>query len=166
MGAKACWNTNWSGNCNSDTCVCACISWTCQSDRDDKDKNLVKCYHPFQGNNNSKYKCKDWLLHSYLSYRMGLWPMQSSAKDDNEVEVYQNPQGVIQSDRNSYMDQGLGGCPALWRPNCSQSIPELDWLGYHLSLTEPQLAAAAELSNEARMEWLGTGLMMQCMQCI
>ncbi|SPO29797.1 uncharacterized protein UTRI_10280 [Ustilago trichophora] len=123
--------------------------WTCQAE----DKGFANCYRPLVGTDESKCTCHSWRQGTDTAYRVGLWPLPSS-----EGNLYRIPQAAIRLDGNSYMDQGIGGCPALWRPNYEEAVPEMLALGFELSFSEALYNTNGSIAREAELQWLKSGL--------
>lgn len=123
--------------------------WTCQHEIG----ALYDCYRPRMGEDDSKCSCRT----GHPTTRVGLWP---SVADHGGMMVYEIPQGAIRRDEASYMDQGLGGCPAIWRADEGQSVPEMDVLGYKVRFTEPNRRSDGRLIEEAELTWLDSGIKM------
>ncbi|TKY86334.1 hypothetical protein EX895_004483 [Sporisorium graminicola] len=127
--------------------------WTCKYG----DHQLAECYRPRMGEDDSKCVCTDYRTDEVSSYRVGLWPVDGQ----NTTNVYHIPRAAIRLDGNSYMDQGVGGCPALFRADEEQYVPEMEAFGYKLKFTEPVRHKNGTILDEAELRWVEKGLKMK-----
>ncbi|GAK63898.1 uncharacterized protein PAN0_003c2107 [Moesziomyces antarcticus] len=128
--------------------------WTCKWSQD----QVADCYRPRVGEDDSRCSCKDWRTGATSSYRVGLWPVQEEGQVD--TNVFHIPPAAIRLDGNSYMDQGVGGCSALFTPDEEQHVPEMEAFGYTLKFTEPERNEDGTIRQETQLEWLEKGLKM------
>ncbi|TKY88080.1 hypothetical protein EX895_003176 [Sporisorium graminicola] len=121
-------------------------SWTCQS----SPEALARCFRPLVGDDDSHCSCTHYRFggNTVSHYRVGLWP--SLARKSDGGKLWTIPQAAIRRDTGSYMDQGVGGCPALWKWDRKQKVPEMQKLGYHLEFIE----------DKEQLRWTGPGLVL------
>lgn len=135
--------------------------WTCKFDK----KELADCYRPRVGEDDSKCSCRDYRSEVTSSYRVGLWPVSTGTSPGKRV--YEIPPNAIRVDTNSYMDQGSGGCLALWSRDDNDDgdnmvrVPEMEALGYKIRLTQPQLSSDGAIIKETAIEWLNGGISLE-----
>ncbi|TKY88807.1 hypothetical protein EX895_002438 [Sporisorium graminicola] len=120
--------------------------WTCQL----SPESLSRCYRPLVGDDEGHCRCRGYRRDGKtISHnRVGLWPSKTRKLDGGRMWTI--PQGTIRRDGSSYMDQGLGGCHALWKFDAEQTVPEMQHLGYHVQFVE----------GKDQLKWLLPGLVM------
>ncbi|SJX65870.1 uncharacterized protein SRS1_21026 [Sporisorium reilianum f. sp. reilianum] len=118
-------------------------SWTCQHSA----AHLSRCFRPLVRDDDTHCRCGGY-KRDFSHYRVGLW--SSVARKPDGGRLWTIPQGAIRRDAASYMDQGVGGCPALWKTDAHQTVPEMQDLGYHVEFVE----------GKQQLRWTVPGLVL------